>query len=135
MPAKRGAKKSKKIKRQPPEPMPSLIFNEVTLENKIEPENKPVGAKQPRRATYDYRANRLLWLGVIIMAAVIIFFWGYSLKLKMTNISWSRSAESRLIDKTKTNWDAAFAEQKNQVDEQKKVLEQVKNAIIQNYAR
>lgn len=116
-------KKTKQIKKTA-EPMPSLIFQNVQLEEKKSPEpTKPFYQPQPVRR--DKGARTLLWFGVLAFSLVIVFLWGWALKIKLDNFNWRETPENKMISTAKSNWDEYFNEQKTkqQMEENKKKIE------------
>ena len=78
-------------------------------------------------------ATRLLWIGVVSFTVLIIILWGWSVKQKMLWFNWTKTPENQLATAAKTDWDKAFAEQKQKQDDQavvKQKLETVVKAMI-----
>lgn len=135
-----GKKEKKPTKNSTP--MPSLIFRASTLSPASpesppdEPatkkgagdmETKPAeevsmrrpptppldhGLAQATASGYSHTAKKILWLGVATFSLIIVVLWGWSLRLQLSLVHFSKSPEGVLIQKTKTNWDQAFAENK-----------------------
>ncbi len=119
--------KKKKTKRQKEtaEPTPDLIYQDTQS-------LKPFYQRQPMRQ--DKGAKILLWSGVLLFSLMIVFLWGWALKIKLDNFNWRETPENKMISTTKTNWDEYFNEQKTkqQLEENKKKIEEAVGAIIRH---
>ena len=133
------------------EPMPSLIFNSVTLAK--ESVEKPVVAatttKTPaaKKATADRKENantrpvfpgnhgakKYMWAGVMGISATIFFLWGFAMVTKISHINIGGTPEGQLAASAKSDWSEIF--EKTKAEETKKqVLNQLKNMIGQMMA-
>lgn len=128
-------------------PMPRLIFTEGVL-----PAEKAVAQKivtQPlaedalhqkaeeqlfhitRRATYNSTNRTWMWIGVSTISIIIVFLWGWSLKSQILSVSWNKSPENQLIERTKANWQEAFAATPNDGLQFQEVKNQLVTALQQ----
>lgn len=100
--------------------MPSLVFNEAEMvKNKKNPSRKKKTLnpeEQEERAIAEFSseiarqrtARRWMVLGVSFFVVIIALLWGWSIKLQVSQLRWSGSAEEKFIEENKKNWDAAF---------------------------
>lgn len=100
------SKKSKKIKTEIP--TPAELKQTISL----------IRAPSPV-------STRWMWAGVILVSSIIILFWGWSIKLRLTALNWMASPEQNLIEKNKSAWDKIFFDHK----EKEKELQQLKEII------
>ncbi|MBU0596762.1 hypothetical protein KJ641_03725 [Patescibacteria group bacterium] len=84
-------------------PLPQVIENPKEAEPRaqIDLQTEP----KQYKPTYIYKknkeANRLIWVGVIIVSAVVLFMWLWNTKVMFENVNGSSSAESELWDTNK----------------------------------
>ena len=74
------------------------------------------------------KAKSWLWLGVIGMAAIIFFFWGWSIVSNISLFNWKNTQENTLLKKTQNDWNQIFTET-TEKQEKKKLSEQL-NVVI-----
>lgn len=134
MPRKKTTPKTKKIT-GPPEAADFDAVNGRVIKSGLPPE--PVAAGQFLRDPQtrevlqrrDQAAKRWMMLGVTTMAIVIIGLWGWSIKTKISEISWKQSAENQLAIKTKENWDNAFKDSPTDNDALNKAKAQLQTIL------
>ncbi|MBI5729100.1 MAG: hypothetical protein HY983_02580 [Candidatus Magasanikbacteria bacterium] len=90
---------------------------------------KPIGG-------YNRTAKKIMWLGVVSLSLIIIILWGWAFKLRLALVHFAKSPEGELVQKTKTDWDQAFATEHKKTTAQKANLQQelktILNQIIAN---
>ncbi|MFH2018661.1 MAG: hypothetical protein ABII98_01585 [bacterium] len=127
MPAKRrsNSKKTKKAK-SGAEPMPSLIFNTVQLD-----EQKKEDAVDSRQVfPGNHGTKKYMWGGVIAISGIIFFLWGFAMIAKISHFSIGGTPEGQLAASAKNDWDQMF--EKTKTEEMKKqALDRLKNIIGQ----
>lgn len=125
MPKKQPSKKTTAAKKKggaKPEPMPSLIFatgkieaakKTIQTEKAAEPVETPTmpAAEEAQRYLPGYNpvARRWMWLGVILVSAIIIIFWGWSLELSVRGVNWHGGSDGQLMTAVQSDWNNAFA--------------------------
>ena len=61
------------------------------------------------------QAKTMMWAGVIIIGVIIIFFWGWSIKLRISSFSWQATPESKLAQNSQEEWDKLFNNQQEKI--------------------
>lgn len=74
------------------------------------------------------KARRLMWVGILVFSVAICGIWGWSLKEQIASIKWSETPESKLITKTREDWNTLFKEQK--IVEEKNNLKNAIHAVL-----
>jgi len=79
-------------------------------------------------------AQRAMWLSVIVFATAIAILWGWSAKIKLSNVNFSDSPENKLIKNTQTEWKNIFSNQENinTTENNKKIIKENLEAILGN---
>lgn len=123
-------------------PRPSLAVQNTTTDKKSPKKAKPKAVTAPAEpsqplfnkmlASGNPTASRWMWIGIIVFAAAIFGIWGWSLKEQIGSIKWSESPESRLINKTRQDWNKLFEEEK--VTQEKNNLKNAILGVINNFA-
>ncbi len=101
--------------------MPSLVFNEGTITESATslPIDFPASSellsasprtRTPRYSNYSNEARRFLWAGVLLLTAIIVVLWGWSMKLQFAAINWNSLPEKKLLENNSTDWNKIFAE-------------------------
>lgn len=94
---------------------------------------------EPNKFFYQHQPTRcdpwtkmLMWFGVLIFSLIIVFLWGWALKIKLDNFSWKETPENKIISTAKTNWDEYFNEQrtKKQMEENKNKIKEMVGALF-----
>lgn len=115
--------------------MPGLVFNNVTTQEDIDSQKKTVNRNDiidslQKSPNYSAKAKQWMWIGVIGISAIIFVLWGWAMKTQISFFNWGKTPESALLQKNQTNWDAIFAEAKEQRQQELIKLE-VKDALKQ----
>lgn len=128
MPNKRRKKETKNSKKSKNEgkPMPSLIFNSVTLPN----EETEIPKKSPADYPDNSQGKKLMWGGVIAVSMIIFIFWTWSMAQRFSTVKFGKSPEAQLAASAKNNWAQAFEETKME-ESKKNALEDLKNVLSQ----
>lgn len=84
-------------------PLPQVIKNSNEPEQIVRAEIKtePKQYKPTHIYKTNKEANRLIWVGVIIVSAVVLFMWFWNAKVMFENVNGSSSAESGLWETNK----------------------------------
>lgn len=130
MPAKKRQTKPKSKTKKPAvsEPAPREVAGSVTEAPAPEPELLHEAYLREQRARTAARS--WMWVGVVSMSVIIVILWGWSLKLRMTFFSWNSTSENSFIERTKQNWNDAFAAvDSNPQKDAAAIKEKIKNAV------
>ncbi len=76
-------------------------------------------------------AKKIMWFGVAVISLIIFIFWGYSMNIQMSRLSWKQTPEGRLAQRAKTDWDRMYVEIQSDEASKKQVAAQIKNFIRQ----
>lgn len=131
----KGGKKNTNV-----EPMPSLVFNNLTAENtastatkKRPPKNERSDAQQLliKKISRQYKSKNWMILLVSSMAIIICALWGYSLLGHLSNFNFKKTDESKILENSKNSWDKIFTITENTQLERELTKIQLKNILSQ----
>lgn len=120
--------------------MPGLVRTKETLpgnkknnsrKRKPGPEDEEAAAiaAYSRELNRQNSARRWMIGGVIIFISIIGALWGWSIKLRISQIHWDGSAEQRLVEDSRQNWNNAFNRGTIATSSTELAKEKVKEAI------
>ncbi len=92
------------------------------------PEAEPVQVQIPKE--YNAAAKKWLWILVGGFTIIIVVLWGWATKISLSSFSWSKTPEKKLIENSKTEWDALFNDEATRTKNEKLKL-QLKNIVNQ----
>ncbi len=113
MPVKKGGKKN--IAEEPKETTPRVNIREKFFTEQ--------GARERKISVW-------LWVGMTIVIILIVGFWGYSIYFSVSTINWKKTEESKLINKTTTNWDQIFQKREDEL-QREQAIKNIKNILNQ----
>lgn len=89
-------------------------------------EEKILQQKWEEYAVRQTNARYWFWVGVVGLAAIIIIIWGWSLINQFTLISWKKTSDTALLDKTRSEWDRIFTTNKQKMPEGADIQNRIK---------
>lgn len=127
--------------------MPSLIYQNIKLEDEAQctiiPSNSDnSGQKKSRQEkkaqenileTYKRSQNKAkswMWMGVVGISAIIFFFWGWSVVLRITTFNWNKSGEKTLIQNSQEDWNKLFSPSNNNLATNLSLKTQISNLVV-----
>lgn len=77
---------------------------------------------------YNEAAKKWLWILVSTFTIIILVMWGWATKISLAAFSWNKTPEKKLIDNSKTEWDALFDNEATRIKNERLKL-QLKNLV------
>lgn len=90
-----------------------------------EPLFKKMLSEQENR---EKKVSKWLYIGLFTMVILIVSIWGYATFYSLSALSFQKTEEGRLIDKTKTDWQKTF-KKRNEAIERQATFNEIKNLI------
>ena len=105
-------------------------------------ETKKETAAKPKKPSLTFtensQAKTMMWTGVAVITVIIVFFWGWAMKISIASFSWQATPESRLAQNSQADWDKLFNNQQEQImkemamSQMRDALKKIASEVITN---